>query len=123
MGTLIKKINEHILIEFDKGSFDNWCVYLTLEKKRRYAPLDTEYFGSLQKKATIFCLKRIYNDFVNIYIRTDKTIDTAVLILIDEIAAEYLEHAEEMNIWFTVIYAGMIAEENKEHAILKKQIK
>lgn len=28
-----------------------------------------------------------------------------------------------IDIWFTVIYAGMIAEENKEKAILKKRVK
>jgi len=31
-----------------------------------------------------------------------------------------LEDEQEINIWFTVIYAGMIAEENKVNAILKK---
>ena len=28
-----------------------------------------------------------------------------------------------MDIWFTVIYAGMVAEENKAFAMLKKRIK
>jgi hypothetical protein len=28
-----------------------------------------------------------------------------------------------MEIWFNVLYAGMVAEENKEHALLKKRIK
>ncbi len=28
-----------------------------------------------------------------------------------------------MEIWFNVLYAGMVAEENKENAVLKKRIK
>lgn len=123
MAILIKTINDNILIEFDKGSFDAWCVYLTVKNKRRYAPLDIEYFGELLKKAAIYSPERIYNDFLKIYSRTDKTINPDVLLLIDDIAVGYQEHAEEINIWLTVIYAGMIAEENKEHAILKKRIK
>lgn len=39
------------------------------------------------------------------------------------ISAEYNENQIEVDIWFTVIYAGMVAEENKENAILKKRIK
>jgi hypothetical protein len=35
----------------------------------------------------------------------------------------YSNHVEEADIWFTVIYAGMIAEENKANAVLKKRIK
>ena len=30
---------------------------------------------------------------------------------------------EEADTWFTIIYAGMIAEENKANTILKKRIK
>lgn len=43
--------------------------------------------------------------------------------MIDVIAKEYTEDEQEINIWFTVIYEGMIAEENKANAILKKRIK
>ena len=46
--------------------------------------------------------------------------------LIDEkILMGFIESvdAEEIDIWFTVIYGGMVAEENKEFAVLKKRIK
>jgi len=43
---------------------------------------------------------------------------------IESIASTYNpEHKDIVEQWFTVIYAGMIAEENKTNAILKKRIK
>jgi hypothetical protein len=45
------------------------------------------------------------------------------LNLTGTLAAKYGEDAEEIEIWLTVIYAGMIAEENKAHAVLGKRIK
>ncbi|GGI27179.1 DUF7004 family protein [Pedobacter mendelii] len=123
MSTCIKTINNHIIIEFDKGSFDNWCVYVTKNGLKRYAPLDTEYFGRIQEIGKQYSNQKVYNDFLKVYLFTDKTINPDVLKIIDLIAEDYAEHTEEINIWFTVIYAGMIAEENKEYAILKKRIK
>ena len=42
---------------------------------------------------------------------------------IAEIATGYGEDAQSMETWLTVIYAGMVAEENKERSVLKKRIK
>jgi len=42
---------------------------------------------------------------------------------ITEIASSYGDDKIIMDIWFTVIYAGMVAEENKKNAILKKRVK
>jgi len=39
------------------------------------------------------------------------------------LSQDYTDVWVEMDTWFTVIYAGMIAEENKANAILKKRIK
>ncbi|RNL54285.1 DUF7004 family protein [Pedobacter jejuensis] len=123
MPTLLKTLNNHVLIEFDKGNFDEWCIYVTKNGNKRYPPLDVEYFYRLQELSKIYSAQKIYNDFLKIYLFADKTIIPNVLKLIDLLSNEYGEHAEEMNIWFTVIYAGMVAEENKEHAVLKKRIK
>ena len=44
--------------------------------------------------------------------------------MIDRLVSTYrLEHQALVEQWFVVIYAGMIAEENKQSAILKKRIK
>lgn len=123
MAVLIKNICNRTLIEFDKGAFDEWCIYLTRPNHKRYAPKDAEYFSWLQQKSHIYGAARIYNDFLKIYERTSKQMDTEVLAFISSIASGYGADAEEADVWFTVIYAGMVAEENKEKARLKKRIK
>lgn len=123
MPTLIKKVRNRNVIEFDKGSFDSWCVYLIRAGQVRYAPKDTEYFGRLKQLGNTHGHERIYNDFVTYYIPTNRHIDPKVLHLITKLSEPYGRDAEEMDIWFSVIYAGMVAEENKANSILKKRIK
>ena len=87
-------------------------------------PLDLQYFSELQKLSKFYEKKKLYDDFVRIYNLTYARVDESVLHLIDSICANYqTAHQDIIEQWLTVIYAGMIAEENKEHAILKKRIK
>ena len=123
MPRLIKIIEPTIRIEFDTGIFDDWCVYLTRTGKPRYAPTDIEYFTWLKQKAGIYGSAKIYNDFLSIYEPAGKNIDSKILAAITMISEEYGKDKTEADIWFTIVYAGMIAEENKAHAILKKRIK
>ncbi len=111
------------LVEFDRGSFDEWCVFLTRPGQPRYAPKDTEYFTLLKSMGNRFGHAKIYNDFISYYNQTTKDIDSTILNLITTLSNDYETGAEEMDIWFTVIYAGMIAEENKASTKLKKRIK
>lgn len=39
------------------------------------------------------------------------------------ISTYYQKDALEFDIWFSVIYLGMVAEEKKQNAVLKKRIK
>lgn len=110
-------------IEFDSGSFDEWCVYLTQPGRERFAPSDVQYFSLLKVLGEKYGSKKIYEDFVVIYNRTSKRIDPIVFDLISILSTFYKTDALEMEIWFNVLYAGMIAEENKLNAILKKRIK
>ncbi|HEX8460302.1 MAG TPA: hypothetical protein VF623_02685 [Segetibacter sp.] len=123
MSTLVKNVRERNIVEFDNGTFDNWCVYLTRGGEIRYAPKDTEYFAILKSFGKRYGNKKLYEDFVAFYEPTSKTINPAVLNQITILADKYTPDAEELDIWFTVIYAGMVAEENKAFAILKKRIK
>lgn len=122
MALIIKKICNSI-IEFDNGSFDKWCVYLTRPGSQRYAPKDAEYFSRLQQLGIVHGPAKIFNDFISIYTVTGKTLDKKTLHLISAISENYGDDAEEIDIWLTIIYAGMIAEENKANAILKKRVK
>lgn len=123
MPQLIKNVRQRNIVEFDNGKFDSWCVYLTRPSGGRYAPLDTEYFSILKALGNRHGHDKIYKDYVSYYTLTNRTIDSAILHRITEITDWYGEDAEEMDIWFTVIYAGMVAEENKINAVLKKRVK
>jgi len=122
MAILIKTIDKHILIEFDKGKFDEWCIYLTKNQSRRYVPLDTEYFGRLKEFAEVYSTHKIFSVFLMFYHATDNQLNDDIFKLIDILSAQYDEYEAEIKVWFTIIYAGMIAGENKANAILKKEL-
>jgi hypothetical protein len=123
MSIIVAKLNNGSLIEFDQGKFDKWCVYLTREGCLKYAPKDGEYFNALQKMGSVFGNIQLYNDFVCIYNLTNSKIEQTVINLIVRISNKYDNHKDEICTWLIVIYAGMVAEENKEKAVLKKRIK
>jgi hypothetical protein len=123
MARLIKEIRNGNVVEYDSGAFDNWCVYLKRPNMGRYAPRDNEYFRKLLALGRTHGFQKIYNDFITIYNQTNKSISPGVLQLITSISNGYGADAEEIEIWFTVIYAGMVAEENKEFTKLGKRVK
>ena len=122
--TIIKQLKNSRIVIFDTGKFDNWCVYIVEADGSRKAPFDIDYFTDLKSISKDYINDKIYNDFVSIYKLTNKTIDKNTIVLIDKIVSSYkLEHQIIIEQCFTVLYAGMIAEENKKFAILKKRIK
>lgn len=123
MSQLLNRFSNGSAIEFDEGCFDKWCVFVSKADGERFAPLDTQYFSRLKKIAEKHGPQIIYNDFVVIYNRTTKEVNTHVFDLIKALSKNYCADSLEIEIWFSVLYAGMIAEENKENAILKKRIK
>jgi hypothetical protein len=124
MTQLIKKIKNNRSVIFDTGKFDDWCVYLVESDGTKKAPFDETYFSDLYNISQKYNQNKVYNDFVNVYDLTTKTINPLALKLIDEIVETYNQEDQILvEQWFTVIYAGMIAEENKEKAILKKKNK
>lgn len=123
MASLIKKFTDNSFLEYDKGGFDEWCVYLSRPNKTRYAPKDNEYFNFFKNIGLKYGSQKVYNDFVKIYNLTSKSIETTVLNEINNIAGEYGQDYLELDIWFTVVYAGMVAEENKAFTRLGKRIK
>ncbi len=123
MAQKLNQFSNGGIIEFDKGSFDEWCVYITKPNGERFAPTDVKYFLRLKKLGKKYGAQKIYDDFVVIYNRTNAEPKDEVFQLILLLSHFYEEDALEMEIWFNVLYAGMIAEENKNKAILKKRVK
>jgi hypothetical protein len=123
MSRPIKTINDGSIIEYDHGKFDDWCVYLTRSGKAKLAPTDIQYFSELSELGHLYGHQKIYNDFLRVYRPTNATVSQHILDYITLISLPYGIHSVDIDIWFTVIYAGMVAEENKQHARLKKRIK
>lgn len=120
----IIQFSDGSVIERGRGSFDDYCVYLTRPGRSRYAPSDVEYFSFFIEKSKIYPSEKIYGHFVMIYEKTTSDIKREVFADIGLICQEYQERDQlEFCIWFSVIYLGMVAEERKANAVLKKRIK
>lgn len=122
--TRVKQFSDGTILEQGPGKFDDYCVYITRPGANRCAPRDKDYFSFFIEKAATYTLERIYSDYVRIYDQTTSQIDNKVLDDIDAISTHYQDKdALEFAIWFSVIYLGMVAEEKKKNAVLKKRIK
>lgn len=44
MGRIVTTFSDGSKLEYDKGAFDDWCVYLTRPSISKYAPKDFQYF-------------------------------------------------------------------------------
>ncbi len=122
MGQLIKTFEDGSFLEYDRGNFDDWCVYYTNATGLRRPPHDIDYFSELKDLANEYGVDKIYNDYVQIYNATGKEIDENVLDMIDDIASSYAEGLS-VNVMFTILYMAMIAEERKANTRLGKRIK
>ncbi len=120
---LIDNINGH-KIEFiwNLGQFDEWKIFHTTPEGKQYPPLDVQYFSFFKKLSNEYSPEVVYNDFVYFYEVTSTYVSKTVLEIINELSKKY-KNSEEVRINFTIIYAGMIAEENKERTKLGKRIK
>lgn len=118
----IKEFPDGSVLVFDKGRFDNWCVYIK-QGLKRIPPRDTEYFRRFKELSMRYGAKTIYEDYISIYSITTSELREDVLTAIAEISSRYSEDCGEVEKLFTILYAGMVAEENKENAVLKKRVK
>ncbi|WP_086232514.1 DUF7004 family protein [Campylobacter devanensis] len=120
---ILKRFIDNSIVYYDRGKFDDYCVYLKEKDLSAKAPRDIEYFQYFIDLAKIYGDSKIYNDFCLIYDKTTDVVNNAILNLITEISVSYGENSLWVDKWFTVIYLGMVAEERKANAILKKKIK
>lgn len=119
---IVKTFENKSSLIFDRGKFDDWCVYFVTSKGRRMALKDIDYFGKLKKYAEIYSITKLYEDFVKIYDKTNINIEPEVLDYITTIASTYKEK-HSLDVIFTVLYMTMVAEEQKENTRLGKRIK
>ena len=126
MGTALKTFCDGSSLEFDRGSFDDWCVYLRRPDGTRRAPKDEDYFRMLAYFAREYGAPRVYADFVSLYDQTGKDVDPAVLDACADIAAGYQAHPQDslrMEKTLDTLYLAMIAEERRAGTRLGRRIK
>lgn len=123
MAQLIKQFEDSSYLEYDRGNFDDWCVYYTNSQGHRKPPRDTDYFEDLKRFSQKYGVDRIYGDYVEVYNLTNKEISRESLSKISSIACTYNEDSLQIDVIFSILYMAMIAEERKAHTRLGKRIK
>ncbi len=117
------KLKNNKYLTFAKGNFDSWCVYEVDENGFKKAPLDIDYFNTLDELSQIFSTDMLYEDFVKIYDKTTSTFDKNVILNIEKLVIHYNEYVDEVFRIFCILYLVMIAEQNKKNTKLGKRIK
>lgn len=120
---IVRNFSDGSYLEYDTGQFYDWCVYLTRPGHPRYAPRDFQYFERLKLYASHSSNDAVYDAFVKVYNATGRKVEKSVFDSIDAISRGFGSDALDLSIDFSIIYMGMIAEENKAFAILGKRVK
>lgn len=123
MGQLIKQFLDGSFLEYDRGKFDSWCIYFTKSNGNRCPPRDVDYFNELKSFAGVYGIQKVYDDYVRVYDMTGASVDRDVLNSISTIANSYGKDALQIDVIFSILYMGMIAEERKANTKLGKRIK
>ena len=123
MGQLIKHFADGSFLEYDRGGFDDWCVYLTDASGKRKPPRDIDYFAQLRSLAERFGTDKVYNDYVKVYELTGKQVSKADLDCISRLSEEYGASANQVDTIFFFFFMAMIAEQRKAGTRLGKRIK
>lgn len=123
MGTRIATFEDGTHLEFDRGRFDDYCVFLVAPDGSKYAPTDSFYFQTLVDCISITNSGVVWECFLEVYESTGDDIDPKVIKLINGQAINYghlyLDYKKSMS----MVYAGMIAENRKRFTRLGKRIK
>lgn len=120
-AVLISNLLDGTRLVFSQGRFDSWCIY-HLRNGFAHAIRDEEVFALMQKYTTTLQRFWLYRDFLTVFKLVTNDIKCGVVNNITRMAKQY-EEPNEVQFILTFLYAGMVAEENKQKAILKKYIK
>ncbi|MBU2115362.1 MAG: hypothetical protein KKE94_16485 [Gammaproteobacteria bacterium] len=118
---LIANLLDKTRLVFSQGRFDSWCIY-HLRNGFAHAIRDEEVFALMQKYTYTQQRFTLYQDFLTVFKLVTNEINCGLVNNITRISMKY-EAPGEVQFILMFLYAGMVAEENKEKAILKKYIK
>ena len=111
MGQIIQRFRDGAFLEYDRGSFDDWCVYLTEPSGSRKPPRDVDYFSQIQDLADEFGAQTVYADYVTVYEMTGKSVDDSVFDAITDVSSKYGADSLEVEKILSILYMAMSAEE------------
>lgn len=123
MGRLIKSFPDGSYLEYDRGSFDDWCVYMVEPDGSRRPPLDRDYFSDIKELSRTYTEDALYSAYVFVYDHTGKTVDENGLNAAEQASMNFGTDQLKIHKIFTILYMAMIAEENKKFTRLGKRIK
>ena len=112
MERLVKTFSNNSYLKYDRGGFDNWCVYLVnayikgAEIIKRPGiiepPKDGDYFTALQLLSQKYTPSRIYDTFIQVYNLVTKEVRETDINFITKLASEYPEDSLSMDIILTI---------------------
>ena len=123
MGKTVKIYSDGSLLEYDRGNFDDWCVYHIDKYGKRKAPRDMEYFRDIKNLAKQYGTEKVYQDFVKVYDSVNRNNVRTSLENITNIAKTYENDFIKTDTLYTILFMGMLAEENKKNTKIGKRIK
>lgn len=109
-------------IYFDRGKFDEYCVYHINDKGKKSIPLDEHYFKWIKDLANQYGTDKVYKDFLKIYEISNEDLKENLCLKISNMIDMHYPH-EDTTHWWVIFYMTMVAECKKKNAILKKRIK
>jgi hypothetical protein len=110
-----------IKVLFSQGKFYAWCIY-HVGNSVADAIKDVDVF-TLIRKYTDSCQRfKLYKDFLYIFDKVTSVLNYDVVENIKFVAKKY-PNSGEVELILIFLYAGMVAEENKDKTMLKKYIK
>jgi hypothetical protein len=123
MGQKIWTFSDGYALEFDRGQFDEWCVYEIAPDGSRIAPRDVDYFRDLLDLSTAFGKVRVYEDFVRVFDASKGKVDKDSLEVVVRTSQGYGNQEELVKRLFMILHMGMVAENVKKNTRLGKRIK
>ena len=123
MGRTMRVFPDGTKLEYDRGKFDDFCLYIVESDGKRHSPQDIEYFSDLKNLSDEYGVEVVYEDFVSVYDHTTKDFDKKVYDIIDNISEHYPKDELRVKKLFSIFYLTMISEENKYRTKLGKRVK
>lgn len=114
--TILRLFRDGSRLEFGKGHLDQWTVYLARPHAAKVAADEAESLARLERLAAAQGPQLLYADFIVIYHRCNYQIQPYMFDLIHAMGRSYGERDLEVEVAFSMAYAGMVALERRHRS-------